>query len=119
MPIKFHEVDIGDRIVIPGRKGDPDTWVVTRKYPNRIFVQSILDPGRIHQMLGNQFDAMGYEPPTIFPDEDEPYVETLEEHYPHPDAPHTEVESTADWKGGIGVDRADEESDKPVDWTFG
>lgn len=75
MPLSFDTVRQGETIVLPGRRGKPDLWVVARKSPaagpgsvgggigasRRLELESVLRKGMTRLMTANQFDAAGFE----------------------------------------------------------
>lgn len=65
--LSFDTVKVGETIVLPGRIGKPDSYEVTRKYANRLFLESALTPGSRRVMTSNQFNAAGFE--AAVPDE--------------------------------------------------
>lgn len=61
MPLKYKEVGVEDILDLPGRIGDPDRWEVTRKYGNRIILNSMVHRENSKHMTDNQFDEAEFE----------------------------------------------------------
>ena len=61
MSLTFDVVKVGETVMLPGRVGRPDAYIIIRKYGNRVVVESTMRKGEKRVMMDNQFNGMEFE----------------------------------------------------------